>query len=171
MVHKYKVFIGLIFLSVLAVLAFQSETSNSKVNNSIAFSSGINDKIKKVFIEVWQHYESLHHYGFEVVQRRLSGSTMQAQPVIDFSQVFGTKRGYRIDVAEKVLDSGELHVADLPEDVLRGWFAHELGHMIDYENHSNVGMIAYGIRYSLSDEYKREREHEADSIAIRYGFK
>lgn len=96
---------------------------------------------------------------------------MQAQPVIDLSQVFGTKRGYRLDVAEKVLDSGELNVADLPEEVLKGWFAHELGHMVDYENHSNFGMIAYGIKYSLSDEYKRDREHEADSISIQHGFK
>ncbi|MEN2282120.1 hypothetical protein AAGF08_08270 [Algoriphagus sp. SE2] len=153
------------------MFSLKSDNENSKVKNSLAFSSGINGKIKNAFLEVWQQYKTLHRYGFEVVQKRLAGSTMQAQPVIDFSQVFGTKRGYRLDVAERVLDSGELNVADLPEEVLRGWFAHELGHMIDYENHSNLGMIAYGIRYSISDQYKREREHEADSIAIRYGFK
>jgi hypothetical protein len=96
---------------------------------------------------------------------------MQARPVFGLSQIFGKSRQYRLNVAKKILESGELKVADLPEKVLRGWFAHELGHIVDYENHSNVGMIAYGIRYSLSDDYKREREHEADSIAIRNGFK
>lgn len=171
MQHKHKVIAGLLFLTVLGVFTFKSDRETSENQDTLVFSNGINTKIKKAFLEVWQHYKSLHQYGFEVVQKRLSGSTMQAQPVIDLSQVFSTKRGYRLDLAEKVLDSKELSVADLPEEVLKGWFAHELGHMIDYENHSNVGMIAYGIRYTLSDEYKRDREHEADSIAIRHGFK
>jgi hypothetical protein len=96
---------------------------------------------------------------------------MQARPVFGLSQIFGESRRYRLNVAERILGSGELRVSDLPEEVLRGWFAHELGHIVDYENHSNMGMIAYGIRYSLSDDYKREREHDADSIAIRNGFK
>ncbi|MEB2774167.1 hypothetical protein SYJ56_02555 [Algoriphagus sp. D3-2-R+10] len=171
MQFKYKVFAGAIILTILGVLSYTLTKNPSPTTKSPAFSEGINQKIRNAFLEVWQHYNSLHPYGFEVVQTNLSTSTMQAQPVIDFSEVFGNKRGYRLSVAEKVLDSGDLNVADLPDEVLRGWFAHELGHIVDYENHTNAGMIIYGIRYSLSDQYKREREHEADSIAIRHGFK
>ncbi|TXE07592.1 hypothetical protein [Algoriphagus aquimarinus] len=169
--HKYKVISGVLVLTALVALSFKSDNAASVPTNSPAFSDGINTNIRKAFLEVWQQYKPLHSYGFEVVQEQLSASTMQAQPVIDFHNLFGKKRGYRLSLSEKVLDSEDLIVGDLPEEVLKGWFAHELGHMIDYENHSNAGMIVYGIRYSLSDQYKREREHEADSIAIRHGFR
>jgi hypothetical protein len=170
---KYKVYAGAFFLIVLVLLSFKSDQISSKSEpiKSPSFSADINKKTTKAFLEVWQQYKPLHAYGFEVVQKRLKSSTMQARPVFGLSQIFGESRRYRLNVAKKILDSGELKVADLPEKVLRGWFAHELGHIVDYENHSNIGMIAYGIRYSLFDHYKREREHEADSIAIRYGFK
>ncbi|MEB2780022.1 hypothetical protein U3A58_06435 [Algoriphagus sp. C2-6-M1] len=171
MQHKFKVIVGVLFLSVLFGFSFISTQAPSSSEKSPAFSAGMNDNIRKAFLEVWQHYTSLHRYGFEVVQKHLTSSTMQARPVIDLSQIFGSKRGYQLNVAEKVLDSGDLNVADLPDEVLRGWFAHELGHIVDYENHTNAGMIIYGIRYSLSDQFKREREHEADSIAIRHGFR
>ncbi len=173
MQHKKRVYTGAFLLTILVVLTFKSDQvhSSSEQTKPPTFSTGMNDKIIKAFLDVWQQYKSLHEYGFEVVQKRLKASTMQARPVFDLSEIFSKSRKYRLNVAEKIYDSGELSVADLPEDVLRGWFAHELGHIVDYENHSNMGMIAYGIRYSLSDQYKRDREHEADSIAIRHGFK
>jgi len=171
MQFKHKALAAALILIVLAVFPYLFYTTPPLSTDSPTFSAGTNPKIKTAFLEVWKDYKSLHSYGFEVVQMDLTSSTMEARPVIDLSQVFGSTRQYRLHVAEKVLGSGNLYLSDLPEEVLRGWFAHELGHIIDYENHSNAGMIAYGIRYSLSDEYKREREHEADSIAIRHGFK
>lgn len=171
MQHKKKLFAGAVFLSAIVAISYHSFQAPAPKSSSPSFSNGIDQKIKKAFLEVWRQYESLHVYGFDVIQKHLGSSTMQAQPVIGLSDIFGKNRGYKLSVAQKVLDSGELRVADLPDVVLRGWFAHELGHIVDYENHSNVGMIFYGIRYTLSDQYKRDREHQADSIAIRHGFR
>lgn len=172
MQQRHKVYTGAFFLTVLVIFTFKSDQVSSSASiKPPTFSAGINEKIIKAFLEVWQEFNSLHDYGFEVAQKRLKASTMQARPVFGVSQIFERTQRYKLNIAEKVLDSGELAVADLPEDVLKGWFAHELGHIVDYENHSNLGMIAYGIRYSLSDQYKRDREHEADSIAIRHGFR
>lgn len=168
---KHKVFAGALILIVLGLFSYYTNRTPSLPTDSPVFSEGINQTVKTAFLDVWQSYTSLHTYGFKVVQMELASSTMEARPVIDLSEVFSNTRQYRLNVAKKVLDSGDLNVGDLPVQVLRGWFAHELGHIIDYENHSNAGMIAYGIRYSLSDEYKRQREHEADSIAIRHGFR
>ena len=169
--HKYKIIGGVIILAVMIGISFSLEKPRLNNTKSPVFSAGIQDNIKKAFLDVWQHYSELHSYGFEVIQSNLASSTMQAQPVINLRDIFGKNRQYKLDVAEKVLDSDDLYIADLPDNVLRGWFAHELGHIVDYENHSNAGMVAYGIRYVLSDKYKREREHEADSIAIRHGFR
>jgi len=168
---KHKVLAGAVTFIVLCVITFKSLQTSTLPTGSPTFSPGIHNNIRTAFLDVWQSYKSLHKYGFDVLQSNLSSSTMQAQPVIELSDIFGKNRRYKLDVAEKVMDSGDLYLSDLPQDVLRGWFAHELGHIVDYENHSNFGMITFGIRYVLSDDYKREREHEADSIAIRHGFR
>ncbi|WP_439487297.1 hypothetical protein [Algoriphagus sp.] len=168
---KYKIILGSIILVVLGLLSYSDNNSQPLTSNTPAFSEGMDQKIKDAFLEVWQHYPSLHSYDFEVIQMQLDASTMQARPVIDLGDVFSNKRQYRLNVGLKVLDSGDLTLAGLPKNVLKGWFAHELGHIVDYENHSNLGMVTYGIRYSLSDRYKRDREHTADSIAIRHGFR
>ena len=171
MQYKHKVLAGAVAFIILGVITFKSLQTPSLPTDTPNFSPGIHANIKNAFLDVWQQYKELHSYGFDVIQSNLSSSTMQAQPVIELSDIFGKNRKYKLDVAEKVLDSEDLFIADLPENVLRGWFAHELGHIVDYENHSNAAMIAYGIRYVLSEKYKREREHEADSIAIRHGFR
>lgn len=169
--YKNKLLTGALLITVLATLSFYAMQDPAPHKNSPVFSTQINEKIRNAFLEVWHQYNELHSYGFDVIQNNLSSSTMQAQPVIELSDIFGEKRKYKLDIAEKVLDSNDLFISDLPDNVLRGWFAHELGHIVDYENYSNFGMITYGIRYVLSDKFKREREHEADSIAIRHGFR
>ncbi len=95
---------------------------------------------------------------------------MAAQPIVDFSTLFGNEKKYKIKLGYYVRDAKDLKVSELPEKVLRGWFAHELGHLVDYEYRSNLSMIGYGIRYSFSDDFKKDVEHQADSIAIEHGF-
>lgn len=171
MQHKRKVIAGTVVLAILTLIFLSLLSPVSSRKTSPTFSVDMDENIRRAFLEVWQEYHSLHNYGFELVQSELSSSTMRAQPVIDLSNLFRENRSYRLEVAEKILDSGDLYLSDLPDEVLRGWFAHELGHFVDYENHSNFGMVTYGIRYLLSDKFKREREHDADSIAIRHGFR
>jgi hypothetical protein len=69
-----------------------------------------------------------------------------------------------------VCDAEELLIEEVPRVVLKGWFAHELGHIVDYEIRSNVSMIGYGLKYTFSDSFKKACEHQADSIAIEHGF-
>lgn len=169
--NRYKMMTGaMIMVGIVAFLAYKNQSSLTSTISPY-FSPGINPKVQRAFLSVWQRYDSLHHYGFEVVQKPLSTSTMEAKPVIEIKDLLGRKRGYRLNVSQMVMDSGELLVGDLPDEVLQGWFAHELGHIVDYEKHSNLGMIGFGLRYLISDKFKREREHEADSIAIRHGFR
>lgn len=171
MQHKHKVVAGAVAAIVLGLITIKSIQTPSLPTGAPTFSPSIHSNIKTAFIDVWKDFPSLHPYGFDVIESDLTSSTMQAQPIIELSDIFGKNRRYKLDIADKVKDSGDLFLHDLPKDVLRGWFAHELGHIVDYENHSNFGMITYGIRYVMSDKYKREREHEADSIAIRQGFR
>lgn len=121
-------------------------------------------------MEVLNRYEALHQYDIRLVQKRIKASTMQAQPIVSLKSLFTGVKRYQIKLALYVKDSDQILVSDLPDDVLTGWFAHELGHIVDYEPRSNFGMIIYGLRYLFSDKFKRQAEHEADNIAVMNGF-
>lgn len=137
---------------------------------NITFKNIESEKIKACFLEVYNRYEALHKYELTLVQKPINSSTMQAQPIVSIKSLFTGVRKYQIKLGIYVKDSDEIQVTDLPHEVLTGWFAHELGHVIDYEPRSNFGMIIYGIKYLYSQKFKRKAEHEADNYAVNHGF-
>lgn len=160
------------FCAVVNLLAQSdnSETDTQHSHMNINFKNIDNQKIKDCFLEVYNRYDSLHEYDITLVQKKIKSSTMQAQPIISLKSFFTGVKKYRIKLAVYVKDSEEILISELPDDVLTGWFAHELGHLVDYEPRSNFGMIIYGLRYVFSEKFKRSAEHEADSIAVANGF-
>tara|TARA_B100000508_G_scaffold137355_2_gene131761 strand:- start:55143 stop:55721 length:579 start_codon:yes stop_codon:yes gene_type:complete len=119
---------------------------------------------------------ALSNYTFDsnieikLTRTSIKGSTMQAQPIFGFREVFTGLHKYRIRLAKFVRGSETMVVEELPDDVLIGWFAHELGHVKDYENHSFLGMIWFGLRYITSSSFRKKIEHRADQIAIEHGY-
>ena len=95
---------------------------------------------------------------------------MQAQPVITRNSILNGIDSYRLSIAEYVRDSDEFVVDDLPGEIIKGWFAHEFGHIVDYENRSVLGMAWYGLKYVFSESFARNAEAEADVIAVQHGF-
>lgn len=137
----------------------------------IRFKNIEEEKIKECFLTVMERYKDLHDYEIILNQKRIKASTMKAQPLISLKRIFTGVKRYQITLGHYVRDSKELEVAQIPEDVLTGWFAHELGHLVDYVPYSNFQMISYGIKYLLSNKFKIQAEHSADYIAINNGFK
>ncbi len=156
-----------IFLLWLSVLSLPAQPHPEP---DVKFTDLDNQKIQRCFLEVLKKYDDLNDQKFIVVQKKIAGSTMQAQPIIKLSRLFSNKRKYKVKVATYVRDSENIRVADLPEEVLKGWFAHELGHVVDYEPFSNFQMIGFGLKYLFSSEYKRKVEYSADYRAIERGF-
>ncbi len=128
------------------------------------------EKIIRAFEKVVERYHSLHDYQIVLVQGQIKESTMQAQPIVGMDNLFNGVKKYQVKIGEFVRDS-DTRLEDLSEDILMGWFAHELGHLVDYQPHSNLEMIEFGIKYMWFDDFKRKVEHAADQIAIKYGFK
>jgi len=60
-------------------------------------------------------------------------------------------------------------VTEIPEEVIVGWIAHELGHIMDYEQRSNAGIIIFGYHYLFSSKYVKEAERVADTYAVERG--
>lgn len=145
-------------------------TSKTNPNMKINFCNVQNQKIKRCFINVLKRYDNLHKYQVHLHQKKLGNSTMKAQPIIKMKNFFTEVKEYKITIGYHVMDSDTL-IKNIPETALEGWFAHELGHVSDYEQYSNFGMIVYGLKYIFSDSFKKKVEHDADYIALKKGFK
>jgi hypothetical protein len=50
-----------------------------------------------------------------------------------------------------------------------GWIGHELGHIMDYEARSSIGMIGFGFGYVFSKKYVHKAERIADTYAVERG--
>lgn len=138
---------------------------------NVTFKNLDNKNIQNCFMEVLREYESLNNYEIVLEYKPIKGSTMQAQPIIDWSSFKDGISRYKVELAIYVRDSQDLRVDELPKEVLKGWFAHELGHVVDYAPYSTWQMAKYGIKYLLFDDFKKEVEHKADYIAIQNGFR
>jgi hypothetical protein len=60
-------------------------------------------------------------------------------------------------------------ITQIPEEVMVGWIAHELGHIMDYEHRSNSEIVLFGLGYVFSPKYVKEAERVADTYAVERG--
>ncbi len=129
------------------------------------------DSIKEEVEIALSFFPSLKNTPIEFkFKKNIKKSTMQAQP--KFASLFNLKknRGYIILISKCVkIENATYETKDLPKDVLIGWLGHELGHIIDYEDKSNLNLIFFGIKYLLFDKHIVEAERKADTFAVRNG--
>ena len=100
----------------------------------------------------------------------IDDSFMQAQP--DFSDALRrkSKRSYNIYISDRFLiKDDKVSLEDVPSDVLIGWLAHELGHVMDYRDRTAMGMVIFGLNYITSDKFLVEAERMADVYAVNNG--
>ena len=148
------------------------EAQTMKQKDSLKFTN------KEVPDIIWREtYIALSHYPelkdtpitFKF-KKNIKKSFMQAQP--SFSGIFKNrkKRAYFIFINEEIKIEDEVFtVTDAPKDVIIGWIAHELGHVMDYRNRSGINMLWFGVKYLTSHNYIREAERAADTYAVNHG--
>jgi len=103
-------------------------------------------------------------------KKTIKKSTMQAQPTAGSFLKRKGKRSYNIFISETVKISGAMYYTkDMPKDVLIGWIGHELGHVMDYKNRSNLNLMWFGVKYLLSDNHIAAAERSADTYAVQSG--
>lgn len=122
------------------------------------------------FCEVLNTYPELSHSTIYLRKLNMKRSTMRAQPVLNWNFFRRGKREYRIDFSSHLEVTEHVRVQQLPKEVVVGWFAHELGHVVDYLHRPTLGMISFGLGYALWSKYMRAAERRADQIAVNHGF-
>jgi len=126
--------------------------------------------IRKCFLEALDGFPELANRKLVLQMKKLTTTTMQAQPIFDTSAFNKNTRGYRIVINNRMTTRNNIKIEDLPFKVLVGWFAHELGHVMDYLDRSLLSMMKFGAMYVLSKNHRIGTERIADLIAIEKGF-
>lgn len=132
-------------------------------------------KIPEAIIEeatyALSHYPSLADVAIEIkFKKNIKKSTMLARPaIVSFFQK-RNRRSYIVLISEKFKISGRVYLTkDMPRDVMIGWLAHELGHIMDYQNRNKLNLLGFGMRYLLIHKHIVKAERAADYFAIQAG--
>jgi hypothetical protein len=127
--------------------------------------------IKKNVLTALSFYPELKDATIHFVfKQRIKSSVMQAQPV--FRSLLNRRRyrSYRINISAMFrLTHTAIPIHQIPDDIMIGWVGHELGHIMDYEHRSNVGMVGFGLGYVFSLGYVKKVERLADDYAVHHG--
>lgn len=159
-------FLTRICISILYFSVTMATSQNINLNNKI-----IPKSIEQEAIKALEYFPELYDTAIEFkFKNNIKKSTMQAQP--RFTSFFKKKenRAYIILISRKIQIEGEVFtMADIPSDVIIGWIGHELGHLMDYRDRTNFGMLIFGIKYLFSSKHIKEVERAADTYAVAHG--
>ncbi|WP_246062628.1 hypothetical protein [Mesohalobacter halotolerans] len=129
------------------------------------------NSLKNEILKALTYFPTLRNVPIEFkFKTNIKRSTMQAQP--RFSKILSPrhKREYIIFIKTHFnLGTIDKPIEKLPKDVLVGWFGHELGHIMDYEQMSNFKLIRFGLSYLISNTAIVNAERQADTFAIKQG--
>ena len=127
-------------------------------------------QLRQWFAETLAAYPELQDRPIYLRKLGMKRSTMRAQPVLNGQFFRRATRHYRVDFSNHLDVTEHVKVQKLPKDVVVGWFAHELGHIVDYLDRPVLGMVSFGLGYALWSRYMRKAERRADEIAVQHGF-
>jgi hypothetical protein len=127
--------------------------------------------IEKNVLTALSFYPELRNTVIQFVFRqRIKSSVMQAQPVFGTILKDRSKRAYQINISALFrLTHTAVPIHQLPDEIMIGWIGHELGHIMDYEHRSNLGLVGFGLGYVTSAAYVKKAEQRADGYAVRRG--
>lgn len=119
--------------------------------------------------QAYEAYPALQAHDIHLRFKELNGPTMAAQPTKDLVWLPAARRSYQIVMHPHPTFANGEPLQQLPEAVLVGWLAHEMGHLMDYRPRNRWGMLRFLLGYLLSPRYRRRAEKVADTFAVNHG--
>ncbi|MEM9830495.1 MAG: hypothetical protein AAF944_07640 [Bacteroidota bacterium] len=153
--------------------AYNFEGSQPTTSDVEVFTKNksIPDEMRPAVVAALSRYPDLADTRIEFrYEDEIRKSVMQAQPKLGSLLRGKSKRAYVVKISRYLeLNNYNIDISTLPFNVLVGWIAHELGHIMDYRDRSGLAMMGFGIRYWLSEKYLKKAERRADMYALRHG--
>jgi len=136
---------------------------------NISFVNITGNYLCHCFHNALHHFPKLQECHIRIHKRDTGGATMNARPIFNWKFFDKKQREFVIGVNPVIAVDEKTPIEEVPEDVLIGWFAHELGHIIDYSNRSGWNLLRFGISYLTSHTFRMGAERKADIYAIGHG--
>ncbi len=129
------------------------------------------ENILKIFNNTRNRFIELHGVNIEIKSIPMCLATMNCRPhIASFLFPWG-KHNYIISVnSRKNFGRYSIPVESLSNEVLAGWFGHELSHVVQYEKMSLIELIAFPFKYFFNLDFRKNFEIEATHIARGIGF-
>ncbi len=127
--------------------------------------------VEKEIKAALSHYPELKDTPIDfVLDPHTSKSIMLSQPVISSFLRGQHNRTYVVKINPRFATThNSIPIQNVPQDILIGWFGHELGHIKDYTTRSSVNMAWFGLKYLCSDKFLMQAEQNADTYAVNHG--
>ena len=158
----------LVFLLLFSLFLFASPLQAQQIylENKV-----IPKNIENVALRALEFFPMLYDTPIEFkFKKNIKKATMQAQPKIGSLLNRKENRKYVIFISKNIqIDDKDFTINDIPSDVLVGWICHELGHIMDYQGRTNLGMVIFGAKYLFSSKSIKRVERTADMYAISQG--
>jgi hypothetical protein len=94
-------------------------------------------------------------------------TTMAARPRA--AMPLSRKRSYNIYINSQASLVGGVNYAELNLEQQLGIIAHELAHIVQYEQKDNLQLLLMGLRYKWSPDFKVKMERATDQLVIDHG--
>jgi hypothetical protein len=124
-------------------------------------------KLKLAYFVALSHYPELWRSPIKLTLKAIP-STMQAQPKWNFLFLPRRYRSYQIFVNSHADVTG-ITYQDLNFNSLVGWIGHEMAHLAEYKEKSNMQLVRFVASYVLNKNHLRKTEHQADRTTIQHG--
>jgi hypothetical protein len=131
-------------------------------------------RIQERFEHVRKHYKELDTTDIRLRFFPLFYATMEARPsIVDF--ITNHKKDKRKFIIMINTSEGYREYAfplyNVSNEILDGWLAHELGHIVFYQTLSHHKLALVPLRFMFDKKYKKFIESGADTLAEQHGFK
>ncbi|MDR9398736.1 MAG: hypothetical protein RI562_06705 [Salibacter sp.] len=153
------------------VLGNNTQSANDTHSGFVDFPDPLDRKVRLAAMRALTHFPDLQKTQIDfIVDNSITNCIMQAQPKMNFLFKSKDSREYKIKIRSIIgWEDDTLYLKNFSNDVIEGWFAHELGHVMDYRNRSNWDMVKFGTRYVLSESFMKKAEQSADHFAVESG--
>ena len=150
---------------VLIILIMANANCQNMANKT--FPEDLTEEITKAL----SFFPELDDYSIDFVyKKQLKNCVMQAQPKMKTFFAKKEKRHYKVLISKNLsMNDTTMIVTQLPQEILVGWFAHELGHIMDYKERTALNMIGFGFKYLTSTPFLKRSERKADALAAKQG--
>lgn len=167
--HRTKYYLYFLFLITLQV--FETNAAVSKeLNVDLRDEYGRNkyfvDKVELPALIALSFFPELKHTKITFEYKSIK-TTMATRPHI--GKFLMRDRSYIIYINTEAKQKGAVSFDELGLHEQIGIIAHELSHIVDYENRRTLSLIQCGIFYSMFKHYHRKLERETDLLVVKKG--